>query len=340
MLYRSDEVWMVRATTGAAGFAQIEKLVPADLAEGDYEVIARITGDDQSVIKRSVKLVRSFRVMVTTDKPLYQPGQLIHIRSLSLANADLRPVAGRTTVIEVQDAKGNKVFKKIGKTSGFGIFAADFQLADQVNTGSYTVSTTVGDTTSERTVTVDRYTLPKYKIDLTVDKGFYEPGQTVSGSVSAQYTFGKPVAGGKIKLTASEFIDRFRAFEIIEGELNDDGKFDFEFRLKDNFAGTARNRGDASITLRAEVVDLADHAQKKNRDLIVTTRPIRIEVFPESGTLVQNVENTVYILTAYPDGRPSKTTISLGSIRHARKSVQQDKSVALGGRRIMNKIID
>ena len=63
------------------------------------------------------------------------------------------------------------------------------------------------------------------------------------------------------------------------------------------------------------MVDLADHAQKKNRDLIVTTRPIRIEVFPESGTLVQNVENTVYILTAYPDGRPAKTTITLGRNR-------------------------
>ena len=320
------DVWMVHATTDADGFAQIEKSVPDDLAEGDYEVVARITGDDQSAITRKVKLVRSFRVMVTTDKPLYQPGQLIHIRSLSLANADLRPVAGRKTVIEVQDAKGNKVFKRIGKTSGFGIFAADFQLADQVNTGSYTVSTTVGDTTSERTVTVDRYTLPKYKIDLTVDKGFYQPGQKVTGSVSAQYTFGKPVAGGKIKLTASEFIDRFNAFEIIEGELNADGKFDFEFRLKDNFAGTARNRGDAAISLTAEVVDLADHKQKKNRDLIVTTRPIRIEVFPESGTLVQNVENTVYVLTAYPDGRPAKTTITLG--RNQRQVVTSAAGIA------------
>ena len=113
----------------------------------------------------------------------------------------------------------------------------------------------------------------------------------MSGSVSAQYTFGKPVAGGKIKLTASEFIDRFRAFEIIEGELNDDGKFDFEFRLKDNFAGTARNRGDASISLRAEVVDLADHAQKKNRDLMPNRKPYR-------GWRYNNIQPVVR-----PDGR-------------------------------------
>jgi len=310
-----DEVWMVNATTDEDGFTQIEKQVPDDLAEGQYEVKAQIAGDDKSIITHNVKLTRSFRVMVTTDKPLYQPGQTIHIRSLSLANADMCPVAGRKTVVEVQDAKGNKVFKEVGETSGFGIFAADFQLADQVNNGSYTISAIVGDTTSERTVTVERYKLPTFKIDLSVDKGFYQPGQMVSGNVSAQYTFGKPVASGKIKVTASEFIERFRPFEIIEGELDEDGNYPFEFRLKENFVGTERNQGDARISLQADVMDKADHAQKKNRDLVVTTRPIRIEVFPESGTLVQNVENTLYILTAYPDGRPAKTKITIGRDR-------------------------
>ncbi len=309
------EVWMVNATTDEDGFAQIEKQVPDDLVEGQYEVKAQIAGDDKSIITHNVKLTRSFRVMVTTDKPLYQPGQTIHIRSLSLANADMRPVAGRKMVVEVQDAKGNKVFKEVGETSGFGIFSADFQLADQVNNGSYTISAIVGDTTSERTVTVERYKLPTFKIALSVDKGFYQPGQMVSGNVSAQYTFGKPVAGGQIKVTASEFIERFRPFEIIEGELDEDGNFPFEFRLKENFVGTERNQGDARISLLADVVDKADHAQKKNRDLVVTTRPIRIEVFPESGTLVQNVENTLYVLTAYPDGRPAKTKITIGRDR-------------------------
>ena len=307
-----EEVWMVNATTDELGFADIEKEIPDELDEGEYKVVAQLAGDDQSVITQNVQLTRSFRVMVATDKPLYQPGQTIHIRSLSLANADMRPVGGRKTVIEVQDAKGNKVFKKVGKTSGFGIFSADFILADQVNTGSYTISAIVGDTTSERTVTVERYKLPKFKIALNTDKGFYLPGQMVSGTATARYTFGKPVAGAKIKLTASEFIERFRPFEIIEGELDEEGNFPFEFRLKGNFVGSELKQGDASVSLQAQVVDLADHKQQRNQDLIVTSRPIRIDVFPESGTLVQGVENILYVVTAYPDGRPAKTKLTLG----------------------------
>ena len=102
----------------------LDEQVEEEKTMNELLALLRLAGDDQSAITRKVKLVRSFRVMVTTDKPLYQPGQLIHIRSLSLANADMRPVAGRKTVIEVQDAKGNKVFKEIGKTSGFGIFVS------------------------------------------------------------------------------------------------------------------------------------------------------------------------------------------------------------------------
>ena len=311
-----DEVWGAEAKTDTGGFAEVSGDIPEDAAEGEYklEVQAESVAGESS-ITRAVPLVRSFKVMVATDKPLYQPGQVIHIRSLSLANADLRPVAGRKTVIEVQDAKGNKVFKKVGKTSGFGIFAADFQLADQVNRGSYTISAIVGDTTSERTVRVERYRLPKFKVSMDVDKGFYQPGDMVTGHVTAMYTFGEPVSGGNIKLTASEFIERFREFATVEGKTDKEGKFPFEIRLKNNFVGQELRQRDAFVTLGAEVTDTADHTQKTSRTLAVTKRPIRIEVFPESGKLVQGVDNTVYILTAYPDGRPAKTTLILAGQR-------------------------
>jgi len=311
-----DEVWGAEAKTDTGGFVEVSGKIPEDASEGEYklEVQAESVAGESS-ITRAVQLVRSFKVMVTTDKPLYQPGQTIHIRSLSLVNADLRPVAGRKTVIEVQDAKGNKVFKKVGETSGFGIFAADFQLADQVNHGSYIISATVGDTTSQRTVQVERYRLPKFKVSIDVDKGFYQPGDVVTGHITAMYTFGEPVSGGKIKLVVSEFIERFREFVIVEGEADEQGKFPFEIRLKNNFVGQELRQRDAFATLQAEVTDTADHAQKTSRTLTVTRRPIRIEVFPESGKLVQGVDNTVYILTAYPDGRPAKTTLTLAGQR-------------------------
>ena len=311
-----EEVWATEAETDDGGFLEVSCEMPEDAAEGHYELqvgAESVAGESQ--LTRTLSLTRSFKVMVTTDKPLYQPGQVIHLRALSLANADLRPVALQDAVIEVDDAKGNKVFKKVGKTSNFGLFSADFQLADQVNMGDYVIRAIVGDTTSERSVKVDRYRLPKFKVSLEVDKGFYQPGDLVSGHLAAKYTFGEPVSKAKLKITASAFIHDFTPFATVEGETDAEGKLPFEIRLKDHFVGQELRQGDAFVTLEAEVTDTANHTQKANRSLTVTERPIRIEVFPESGQLVQGVDNTVYVLTAYPDGRPAKTTLTFAEPR-------------------------
>jgi len=309
-------VWRLAAQADDEGIVQIEPDMPEDAAEGNYrlELLAK-SEEGESSITRDVSVKRTFRVMTTTDKPLYQPGQVIHIRALSLATADLRPVSGREVVIEVKDAKGNKVFKKIGKTSDFGIFSGDFELADQVNTGAYSVVATVGNTSSERAVTVERYRLPKFKIEIEVDKGFYSPDELVKGRLSAQYTFGEPVVGGRVAIVASEFVEKFHPFATLDGETGPEGRFAFEIPLKDHFVGQELRKGDAFASLEATVTDPADHVQKKGLDLTVTTEPIRIELFPESGTLVQGVENILYIVTAYPDGRPAKTVLTIGALK-------------------------
>ena len=40
-------------------------------------------------------------------------------------------------------------------------------------------------------------------------------------------------------------------------------------------------------------------------------QPIRIEVIPESGTLVRGLANTVYVLATYADGRPAPAWIAI-----------------------------
>ena len=305
-----------KATTDDLGVAAFETQLPDDLPEGDYRIEVEVDSTKgKTDLTRTVLVKRSFRTLITTDKPLYQPGQLIHVRTLTLANADLRPVAARGITIEIRDPKGNKVFKKILNTSEFGIASTDFQLADQVNLGDYTVAAIVGDTTSERSVNVRRYVLPKFRVDLALDRKYYAPGETVACDIHAEYTFGKPVEGARVLLKANEFIEKFRAFATAEATTGPDGRCSLTIPLKTFFVGQDLKKGDAIVQLEATVTDKAGHKQTKTLDLSVTERPIRIEVFPESGELVRNVENILYIVTAYPDGRPAQTTLTVGRTR-------------------------
>jgi uncharacterized protein YfaS (alpha-2-macroglobulin family) len=303
--------------TDSLGFAVIESAMPDDLPEGEYTLRIVANSDaGRSELTQSISVDRSFRVLVSTDKPIYQPGQTIHIRALSLATDDLRPAAGRDAVIEVQDAKGNKVFKKVftgkDRTSEYGIVSADFVLADQVNEGAYTVRAVVGDTESERTVSVERYKLPKFKIDAECDRPYYEPGQNLACDISVQYTFGEPVSDAVVTVEAQEFIEEFRTFTVADALTNKEGRARIELPLKDYFAGSPGKQGDALVSLKITVRDAAGHELVKTQDVTVTTQPLRVEVFPESGSLVQGVENIVYILTAYADGRPARTKLTVG----------------------------
>src|SRR5207253_577278 len=77
---------------------------------------------------------------LSTDKPLYQPGQVIHLRALALGALDRRPAVSQTLDLTIADGKGNKVFRQAVQTSAYGVASADFPLAAQVNTGPYKIS--------------------------------------------------------------------------------------------------------------------------------------------------------------------------------------------------------
>ena len=109
---------------------------------------------------------RDYRVLLTTDKPIYQPGQVIHLRALALSTFDLTPAAGQALEVIIADGKGNKVFRQTLTTSEFGVAWTDFQLASEVNTGDYKITAALGNTASEKTVTVEHYVLPKFKVEL------------------------------------------------------------------------------------------------------------------------------------------------------------------------------
>src|SRR5258706_72259 len=84
-----------------------------------------------------IRLEDKSTVLITTEKPIYQPGQTIHVRVLALDRANHQAVAGRQLTLEVDDPRGNKVFRKITQTDLYGLTSVEFSLADEVNLGVY-----------------------------------------------------------------------------------------------------------------------------------------------------------------------------------------------------------
>jgi hypothetical protein len=295
----------------AQGTAAIRLQVPS-LPAGNYKMVVETKSAlGEEKLERDVKVKAEPKVLLVTDKPLYQPGQLIHIRALCLGAFDLKPVAESKLVFEVEDSKGNKVFKREQSTTVHGIAAVDFQLAGEVNQGEYKVRALLGDKLAEKSVTVKPYVLPKFKSNLTADRKFYAPGETIKSDLQVDYFFGKPVAGGKVKATASSFDVAFKDFQTLDTTTDEQGHVKFEIKLPDRLVGQPLNKGNALVKLEVKVTDKADHTETIARTYTVSSEPINVSLLPEAGQLVPGIENRVFVAALYPDGSPAKCEVQL-----------------------------
>ncbi len=302
---------LFEGVTDNSGSLPVSFRVPAEAEAAQKLIVETRSAAGSDRLERPVAVERDYRLLLTTDKPLYQPGQTIHLRALALSKLDLTPARGATLNFLVEDAKGNKVFRQSVPSSDFGIAAVDFTLADLVNQGNYKLSVTLGNTTSEKTVEVKPYVLPKFGLSLTTGRPFYTPGQRVEGALQADYFFGKPVAESEVRLTGLVYdVSRVELVNLT-GQTDAAGAYEFSFDLPDYFAGSGLDSQQAQFALEATVIDQTDHAEQTSLIVPVAAQPIVIEAVAESGSLRPGVENIIYILTAYPDGTPAPTRLDL-----------------------------
>ncbi len=206
---------------------------------------------------QQVRLEDKASILLTTEKPIYQPGQTIHVRALALDRAHHEATANRKLTFEVEDSRGNKVFKKFTQTDRFGIASAEFELADEVNLGAYHLKALMEENTAEVVLNVERYVLPKFKVavdlagkDNKARRG-YRPGDHVTGTVRANYFFGKPVDDAEVSLKASGTdVAQFEAVSA-HGKTDREGTWRFDVRLPNYFAGRPLSHGAARRTDRS-----------------------------------------------------------------------------------------
>ena len=300
---------LFEGATDAFGSLALDFLTPDELSSGELQVEVQ-TDTGLEVITSPAQVVKDDKILLTTDKPIYQPGQTIHLRALALSRPHLHPTAAAPVLFEVRDGKGNKVFKVETMTNDFGIAATDLQLASEVNMGVFEISALIDGAAATKSVTVERYVLPKYKLSMELDQSWYQPGETLSGVLSAQYTFGKPVAGAAISLSASQFDVGFNEFAQLSGTLDEEGNFPFEIELPDYLVGGTLENGQALVQLQADVLDDAAHSQTMVRQVAVAQGGLVVNALARTQ-VVAGQPAALFVITTDPNGLPMVADLHL-----------------------------
>lgn len=305
-------------TTDANGTASPSFMYP-DWEPGNYTLSVEVDG--YTHLERTVALKRERRVMLSTDKPQYQPGQTIHLRTLALTRGSGLPAVAETATFTIVDPGGNTIFRKSGKTSAFGIASADCELATEIREGPYAIRAETGTTVSTRTVEVKRYVLPKFKVAVELDGAYYAPGAKIKGRIDAWYFFGKPVHGSaEVAVRPIGLaIDEIRPPAV---KLDADGRGEFEVTLPRKLFGREQDSGDARVEVVVKVRDTAGQEITRVVSRVVTAKSLRMEVVPECATLVVGVPQNIHVFVTTPDGTPIAADVGIGNGKGIRASDQ------------------
>jgi uncharacterized protein YfaS (alpha-2-macroglobulin family) len=320
--------------------------------EAQFRFPARLTGryqlrylTDTSIgsteLSQSVHLQDKALLLLTTEKPIYQPGQSIHVRALALDKSNHEASANRKLTFELEDSRGNKIFKKSTETDEFGVASADFGLAEEVNLGTYHVRALMGDpdaptNRAEKAINVERYVLPRFKVAVEfTEKGAkqkhgYQPGDRVAGTVHANYFFGKPVEGAEISVRAVALDVALFEAASVQGKTDSDGSYHFNLELPKYLVGRPLNHGAARVVVEATIKDSAGHSETRGEPIFVNESPLMFTAVPEGGTLIPGLPNRVFVLVSYPDGTPAKADMTIHVPgNHDQHAVANDAGVGL-----------
>ena len=330
---------LYRGQVNPRGTTRAQFRFPAGLAGNyalHYAVDTPIGTAEQT---EAIRLEEKSSILLTTEKPVYQPGQTIHVRALALDRSSHQAVDNRKLTFEIEDSRANKVFRANTQTDAYGVASAEFNLADEVNLGTWHLraalqqaadSADAAPNQAELALQVERYVLPRFKVDVdlgnkdAVAKRGYRPGDHVTGIVRTNYFFGKAVDHAEVVVKAAAMDVSLVEAAKATGTTNGEGAFSFDLRLPDFFAGQARNHGAAQVMIEATVRDNAGHSETRGTPITVSESPLLVTAVPESGTLVPGLENQVFILTSYPDGTPAQTEVRVHSLNSPEQTANTD----------------
>ena len=319
-----------RSTTNNAGNATLEFSIPNKVGaeDGDLTVSVR-SGLVARSVERSVYFRTPSFLLLDTDKDIYQPGQIVHLRMLRFDSAR-KAVEKEALDLRIDDEQNTLVFKQTIATNAFGVANIDWQIPENALQGSYQIRAGLAGQDEDwrsvhalKSVRIYRYDLPNFRVSAKADKTYYLPGQNAEVAISAEYLFGKPVTHGKVRVV--EESDRTWNFkkqkwevdegQVESGELDHDGHFTARFDLSQKHADLARESYSQfqDEDLAAYVTDLTTGRTEQRRfRLRVTKEPIHVYLSDSySLSYNQKMPPTFYVSTFYADGTPARCKVQL-----------------------------
>ena len=307
--------------------------LPADLplrpgSRPTLLVHAKRDAGAQTELSETLELAHSAYVThLATDKPMYQPGETVYFRSLTLDRFTLRPteenfhliyrisnsevrdkvIASRERATLLADDPTGKNRTAVNGADGkpvHGIGSGALPLSDGVPGGEYVLS--VEDALGrfprqERRFIVNKYQKHVLNKELDFNRKTYGVGDEVQALCKANGVNG-PVKNARVEATVlidgkTYGADGKESNKPLLFQTDEQGSVTVRFKLP-----TAIDKGQATLSVKFEDGKVVETLP---RGIPLVLKKLQLEFFPEGGDLVAGLPNRVYFQVRTTLGKPA-----------------------------------
>jgi len=260
-----------------------------------------VTADEARMVPVSRPLQVSERKFVTylrLDRPRYQPGERVFYRSVTLSRFGLQATEEVDVEFQLLDSDNRELTgsRQVVWTRQ-GVASGQFELPMDLAGGKYTLlaRSTTGKFSDEwRELTVQPFTVPRWKKKLELLRDSYAVGEEVEADLLVEKAEGGAVAQAPLQIEAH--VDG-QKYAIPAASTNEDGAYRLRFRLPETIAA-----GQASVAVT--VTDAEGNAETISEEIPINLGRLNVDFFPEGGELVGELPNRVYFHGRDPLGKP------------------------------------
>jgi hypothetical protein len=295
---------IARGRTSSDGSAVLRFRVPR-LQPGPYRLlVATRSPHGASTVERAVEIADELHLHLRTDRAVYRPGQTILWRATALGGAGAGPAGGEEIEVVVRDPRDTAIWRGRQIAPASGMVAGSIPLADDVLTGSYSVTARVRGTEETEPIKVRDFRLPAFEVTIEPrGPGAPAAGEALRFRVTARHRYGEPVRG-KVEVAIDGQSPARR------GELDALGAFGASLRIPPEAEGTVR--------LRATVTDGAGRRERAELALpLPGDEGLRLVLVPERQTLARGALHGFTALTVDDRGElvPARVHVRSGRRR-------------------------
>ena len=281
------------------GSARAVKVLAPVAAEKAPDEVGRLP--DSPLVSEVVGKIESHfagqnnqRIYVQIDKPMYQPGETVWIKTWDLKLRDFSGGSSAGIRYELVSPKGATVVqKRVAQDAGMA--TNDFVIPEGVEGGEYQLRVRTDDGATEtRPLIVSAYEAPRLKKKLEFLRKAYGPGDEVSATIKVERPTGEVLAGkslqGVIMLDGSHLPN-------VQATTDAQGSAVVKFKLP-----AAIEKGDGLLTVLIQDGGITESVSKR---VPIVLRKLQLSLFPEGGDLIEGLQSRVYFEAQTMLGKPA-----------------------------------